>query len=133
MIIGLFLRHYKIYNNVNFIPVANQFESTLSLFVRNNGVGKSSILEALNTFFNNGYWNRTKNEKQDQTFLCPCILIKKDEFNSFSAHDENDLIVLELISNYLFDSEESNHNSKDVNEFIKIKNNFKHLKNDYIY
>lgn len=131
MIIGLFLRHYKIYNNVNFIPVANQFESTLSLFVGNNGVGKSSILEALNTFFNNGYWNRTKNEKQDQTFLCPCILIKKDEFNSFSAHDENDLIVLELISNYLFDSEESNHNSKDVNEFIKIKNNFKHLKNDY--
>lgn len=83
MIIGLFLRHYKIYNNVNFIPVAHSTDSGLSLFVGNNGVGKSSILEALNTFFNNGYWNKSKKEKNDQTFLCPCVLINKDEFNFF--------------------------------------------------
>ncbi|WP_353144180.1 AAA family ATPase [Acinetobacter pragensis] len=129
MIIGLFLRHYKIYNNVNFIPVAHSTDSGLSLFVGNNGVGKSSILEALNTFFNNGYWNKSKKEKNDQTFLCPCVLINKDEFNFFCKNNEVDKNVLEEISNYLFTYEDKNQS--ELKEFFKLRKNFELKKSDF--
>ncbi|WP_299115905.1 AAA family ATPase [uncultured Winogradskyella sp.] len=52
MIAGLFLRNYKIYNGINFIPFINKLTDKLNLFIGNNGAGKSSILEGLDTFFN---------------------------------------------------------------------------------
>ncbi|WP_419722663.1 AAA family ATPase [Sphingobacterium multivorum] len=59
MIIGLSLRHFKSYNNVNYIPITIHRQNKMSMFVGNNGVGKSSILEAFDTFFNGAYWNKT--------------------------------------------------------------------------
>lgn len=120
MIIGLFLRHYKIYNNINNIPISNNLQNKLSLFIGNNGVGKSSILEALNTFFNNGYWNRTKGEKQDQTFICPIFLINKEKFNNFFNLSNEDISVLEIISKYMYSLEVSSIN-KESKEFVNTR------------
>ena len=57
MIFSLFLRNYKTYRGWNFIPVSNG--EHFSAFVGENGVGKSSILEALDVYFNshNSDWN----------------------------------------------------------------------------
>ena len=82
MILGLFFRNYKSYSNLNFVPITNSPNNPFSMFVGINGVGKSSILEALNAFFNDGYWNRTKGGKQDDTFIAPLFLIEKSSFNS---------------------------------------------------
>lgn len=51
MVVGLFLKNYKIYNNINFIPVSNG--ETFCAYIGQNGAGKSSVLEAFDTFFNN--------------------------------------------------------------------------------
>lgn len=128
MIIGLTLRHYKCYNNLNYIPITNKNSNSLSLFVGNNGVGKSSILEALNTFFNNGYWNRTKGEKQDQTFICPIFSIKKSGYNKFFNCSHEDKGVLELISNFMFNIDENN---KEFKEFVKTRNKLNISCDDY--
>ena len=122
MIIGLFLRHYKIYNNLNFIPITNYKDNKLSLFVGSNGVGKSSILEALNTFFNNGYWNRTKNEKKNQAFICPIFIINKEKINRDISLNDNDRKALEIITEFIINIEESGAN-KEVKDFLKLRDN----------
>lgn len=55
MLVGLFLRHYKVYKNINFIPITTGVG--LTAFLGQNGVGKSSILDALDKFFNGGDWS----------------------------------------------------------------------------
>ncbi len=80
MIIGVFLRYIKTYQGINYIPLTNG-DSFCGL-VGNNGVGKSSILESLDCFFNNRSWNyniTTKKSGLDSTnpYIVPVFLIKK--------------------------------------------------------
>ena len=42
MIAAILIRNYKNYANLNFIPVANDIENMFSMFIGNNGVGKSA-------------------------------------------------------------------------------------------
>lgn len=120
MIIGLSVRHFKSYNNVNYIPITIHRQNRMSMFVGNNGVGKSSILEAFDTFFNGGYWNRTKNEKQDQTFICPLFLVKKPAFEKLFNLNQDDKDVLECITEFLFQLDENSN--KEFREFVRIRN-----------
>ncbi|WP_417655711.1 hypothetical protein, partial [Pseudoalteromonas atlantica] len=50
MIIGAFLRYYKTYQGINYIPITD--EDKFCGLVGDNGIGKSSVLESLDTFFN---------------------------------------------------------------------------------
>lgn len=52
MISGILLRHYKNYGNLKFIPICDSTEYMYSVYVGNNGVGKSAILEALDVVLN---------------------------------------------------------------------------------
>ena len=53
MIIGVILRNFKTYKNINYIPLSNG--ESFSGFIGANGIGKSSILEALDCFLIIGY------------------------------------------------------------------------------
>ena len=75
MIIGLQVRHYKAYKNINFIPIG--FEHKFIAYSGENGAGKSSILEAIDTFLNNKNWLLTKKEKSSDSYICPLFLIPK--------------------------------------------------------
>ncbi len=55
MIIGVFVKYFKIYQASNYIPLTQK--ENLCGLVGENGVGKSSILEALDCFFNGRQWN----------------------------------------------------------------------------
>jgi ABC-type Mn2+/Zn2+ transport system ATPase subunit len=50
MLIGIFLRHIKAYKNINFIPVGSKYNFVS--YLGENGVGKSSILQTMDSFFN---------------------------------------------------------------------------------
>lgn len=81
MIVGVFLRNYKCYSNINFIPLGKPSEK-ISLFIGTNGIGKSSILESLNCILNSidsKTWETTLGQKKDRTYICPVFLIKKSE------------------------------------------------------
>ena len=49
MIIGLFLRSIKTYRQMYFIPVAFNNQNKMINYIGDNGVGKSSILEGLDS------------------------------------------------------------------------------------
>ncbi|MGG0825154.1 AAA family ATPase [Paenibacillus turicensis] len=116
MIVGLLCRHYKIYQGLNFIPICDDYENPFTLFIGNNAVGKSSVLESLNTFFNNSNWNRTKNTKAEEAFVAPVFLVKKDEI--FQNIKEDYYRILVKLSDYFWEvTDEANANLKNSEEF----------------
>lgn len=80
MIIGLLIRNFKTYQAINYIKLSNG--KHFSALVGENGAGKSSVLEALNSFFNGVDWNfhhsLSKGFSEREPFICPIFLIKKD-------------------------------------------------------
>ncbi len=54
MIAGVIFRNFKIYKGLVFIPLSNG--TSFNGFIGANGVGKSSVLEALDCFFNGKTW-----------------------------------------------------------------------------
>jgi ABC-type Mn2+/Zn2+ transport system ATPase subunit len=102
MVAGILLRHFKTYGNLHFIPVLDTPDNRFSLYIGQNGVGKSSILEALNSFFNNGKWNKFKGGKRDECFVAPILLIEKSKANPMLT---SALIAqFDFISNYFWNS-----------------------------
>ncbi|PZP24171.1 AAA family ATPase [Pseudomonas kuykendallii] len=84
MIVGLLLRNFKTYQAINYIKLSNG--KLFSALVGENGAGKSSVLEALNSFFNGADWNYhhslTKGFTEREPFICPIFLIKKSTLPS---------------------------------------------------
>ncbi|WP_431481922.1 AAA family ATPase [Pseudomonas thivervalensis] len=95
MIVGLFIRNYKIYQNINYIPLSKG--KLFSAIVGENGAGKSSILEALNSYFNNSEWNCnhiivTSGFDTREPFICPVFLFEKSRLPSaFKYQNELDV------------------------------------------
>lgn len=84
MIIGMLLRYYKTYQGINYVPLTD--EDQFCGLVGDNGVGKSSILESLDTFFNGKPWNfntATKKSGMSSTKpeLIPVFLLEKKLFS----------------------------------------------------
>jgi predicted ATP-dependent endonuclease of OLD family len=111
LVAGLFLRHYGVYKNINYIPLSDG-ENFTSL-IGENGVGKSSILDALDKFFNHKDskdWVINKQAQleggistSDKTpFFSPLFLISKSA--SAELLSEELTTTLEIISNYFWAS-----------------------------
>jgi ABC-type cobalamin/Fe3+-siderophores transport system ATPase subunit len=90
MIIGLFIRHYKCYHKLNFIPFVTPYKQPkLNLIIGNNGSGKSSILESLDFYFNKNQTNKfilSKDEKRIDAFVSPVFLFNKDVVDKIWAN-----------------------------------------------
>lgn len=82
MITGLLVRHYKNYSNMHFIPICDNTTRKYSIFVGNNGVGKSAVLEAIDVVLNDGFWNVSSGQKKSEAFICPIYLVEKDRVSS---------------------------------------------------
>ncbi len=93
MISGLLIRNYKTYQNINYIPISNG--SMFTAIVGENGSGKSSVLEALDSFFNGTDWNfnhsLTKGFPEREPYICPIFLFKKSEIE-FDYNEEEELL-----------------------------------------
>jgi predicted ATP-dependent endonuclease of OLD family len=79
MIAGIFLRNFKIYGGINFISFLESENDKLNLFIGNNGAGKSSILEALDTFFNDGDFIVHSGARPRDASISPVFLMKKNK------------------------------------------------------
>lgn len=95
MLVGCLIRGYKTYSNVNFIPLIKESRHKLSIFIGDNGAGKSSVLEAIDVCFNNRDWNYNIGSKKSESFICPVFLIKKSECKISNK-------ALSLISDYFW-------------------------------
>lgn len=106
MIVGLFLRHYKIYENLHFISFMNDSPANLNIFIGQNGSGKSSVLEALDCVFNNREWNVTVGQKKEEANICPVFLIKKSELKSING--------INAVSDFFWDFDFQSGFSNDI-------------------
>jgi predicted ATP-dependent endonuclease of OLD family len=82
MIAGIFLRNFKIYENFNFVPFTNGTNEKLNLLIGNNGAGKSSVLEALDTFFNERDFVVNSNARPINASIAPIFLIPREKLFS---------------------------------------------------
>lgn len=76
MILGAAVKNYKVYKNLQYIPIS--FGSSFSSFLGPNGIGKTSIFEIIDRFFNGGDWifnNESKNNSNESAFVTPLFLI----------------------------------------------------------
>jgi len=84
MIIGIFLRYYKTYQGINYIPITD--EDKFCGLVGNNGIGKSSILESFDTFFNAKSWNfnivtKKSGKSSTKPQIVPVFLLPRSFFD----------------------------------------------------
>lgn len=98
MILGIIIRNFKIYKNINFIPLSNG--TNFCGLIGQNGIGKSSILEALDCFFNNKNWNKNLDAGTQESYVTPIILIEKSFFRDC---DEEKIEFIEKYSSAVID------------------------------
>ena len=80
------MRHIKAYKGIKFVPIGEKYNFVS--YIGENGAGKSSILEALNSFFNNKNYLINKNALAagiytigNNPFILPIFLIDKSKVN----------------------------------------------------
>ena len=142
MIVGLFVRGIKVYQNINFIPflalgdehyiAKNKFIS----YIGANGSGKSSILEALDSFFNRKDDIEKKDYKINKNitsssygndrnpFVVPIFLIKKSKMQDANT------ALLEELSDYLWSVSSDvvkggNTAKKEYDKFFEMRDKLK--------
>lgn len=125
MIVGVILRHYKNYENMNFLPIIDNVKYKYTVYVGNNGVGKSGILESLDVVFNGREWNVTSGVKKSEAYICPIFLIQKDTI-------ENHRDEYQYLGNYFWNVDESiNSNTRNTPALLSFFENRNLLKSKY--
>jgi energy-coupling factor transporter ATP-binding protein EcfA2 len=125
MIVGLFIRNFKTYQNINYIPLSKG--KLFSAIVGENGAGKSSILEALNSFFNGSDWNYNhivgNGFDTREPFICPVFLFEKGRVPSSFKHD----LALEAASEQVWGAKSQNFNSANKKIAVQFCEHRDHL------
>lgn len=102
MIISVQLKHYKVYKNINYIPISDG--NNFNAYIGQNGIGKTSILCALDKFFNYESflsWNINVSALSDglgennKPFIVLNFIIKKSEISG-----KNNLEVATKLDEY---------------------------------
>lgn len=126
MIISIFIKNFKIYKGINFVPISEG--ENFSSLIGENGVGKSSVLEALDFSLNgkNGNeWpvnNEAKNDGglkgTNAPYLTPVFLIKKSSLKQDKRDEIEFFEKAEKLSNYLWHTKQKTK-AKGLSEFYE--------------
>lgn len=118
MILGTFLRYIKTYSGIKYIPLTNGH--SYCGIVGENGIGKSSVLEALDCLFNDNLPNfniatRKSGLPTTRPHIVPIYLIKNDLIS-----DSNNKIAKDL-SDYVWSCDETDILSQNRAHFKIFK------------
>ena len=109
MIVSIFIRHFKIYKGINYVPLSEGM--SFSSIIGENGAGKSSILEALDYCFNKrgaSDWpinNEAKSEGisgDNSPYIVPVFLIHKNKLRKNLKSEQDFFLKAEQLSNFLW-------------------------------
>ena len=97
MIIGVTLRNFKIYKSISYIPISNG--NSFCGLIGKNGIGKSSILEALDYFFNSNNnkdfkKNNTGSPRPEDCYVVPVFCISKSVIQKDFTKFQDEIIAL---------------------------------------
>lgn len=104
MLLGIGLKNYKVYKTLQYIPIS--LGSSFSAFLGPNGIGKTSIFEVLDRFFNGGEWissNESKKAADDSAYVSPLFFIPVNDI-SLTKKEKR---VATLLSAYFWDYSDS--------------------------
>lgn len=91
MIIGVILNNFKCFKGLHYIPLTNACGTNFCGLIGLNGVGKSTVLEALDCVFNGKDMIRTEGIKQEyNTYIIPICAVDESELQYI-----NDLVSLQ--------------------------------------
>lgn len=112
MVVSLYLRNFKIYQGINFIPLSTG--SYFSSVIGENGVGKSSVLEALDFVLNkkdHRDWPINNEAKSigaltgtNIPFISTFFLIKKDDLRKSTDEEKKFYKISERLSDYFWET-----------------------------
>lgn len=130
MIVGMLLKNYKTYYGLKYIPVSSG--SKFTSYIGDNGVGKSSVLEVLDSYFNNKEWNINNESKQrartgsNIPHITLVFLIEKNKL----IKDKNNEEIVEKLNTFLWNLDEKDFpKSKEAQKLIldikSINENYK--------
>ncbi len=99
MLLGIGIKNYKVYKNLQYVPIS--LGSSFSAFLGPNGIGKTSIFEALDRFFNGGDWiaNNESKAAADDAYVSPLFFIPINEI-SLTKKEKR---LAGLLSTYFWD------------------------------
>ena len=88
MIIGIVLRNFKTYKGLNYISLSNG--DNFCGLIGYNGIGKSSILEALDCVFNGKEWCRNIDaNKSESSYVMPIFALEPNIFDEVDDSIKN--------------------------------------------
>lgn len=130
MIIGILLRNIKTYQGINYIPLTD--EDRFCGLVGNNGIGKSTILESLDCFFNGKQWNYnvvTKRSGKNATKpqIVPIFAIKRSDLSEDILEKAE---ILNRVSRSISEEDVSPSVRNHVRSFVEHRSKLLE-KNDY--
>lgn len=114
MIIGTIVRNIKTYSGINYVPFT--FGQNFCGLVGNNGIGKSSILEALDCYFNSRPWNHNIIVKKSGLTTTRPHIVPIFMFNVDSVALDN-FQTAKKLSDYIWDLEEVDILSQNREQF----------------
>lgn len=126
MIFSVILRYYKSYTGNSYIPISNS--ESFSALIGENGVGKTTVLEAMDSFFNGREWPlnhsvRDKGIKRREPGVCVVFLIEKDKLKVGYPFEE-----MNAVSELLWECSSSdfgNNKSPAIQSFIQHRDSVK--------
>lgn len=126
MLVGLFLKHIKAYKGINYIPIGEKYK--FISYIGENGVGKSSILESIDSFFNlkpylvnKSALNDGITTKGNEPFIAPIFLIEKSKVSKNKKE-------FEKISNIFWEINKKDLSSAvqgSMKEFFELRESIK--------
>lgn len=122
MLVGVFLRHFKIYKGARYIPFGINDVENFNLFIGQNGAGKSSILESLDSFFNNREFIYNTHQNKNDAFVAPVFLIEKSELKKF---DKDVQQIIPIISEFFMELDGNSGNYKIYSNFFEHRDYLK--------
>lgn len=131
MILAAILRNYKCFKGINIIPFSDGNLDSLNIIIGNNGVGKSAVLEGINTLFHESPWivnNEIRGKKEDVSVGAVMLIEKNRMANGF---DSKELVILEEISNFFWSVEESTATLKQYSVFFDLRSKVIGNKDDF--
>ena len=124
MLVGLYLRHIKTYKNIHYIPIGNH---NFVNYLGKNGSGKSTIIEALDIFFNaNQEYSINKSvvsysKNSNFPFFVPIFLIDKTKIPNKTKEN------FSLLSDLFWNTEEkeitsiNRRSGSEAKEFFRLR------------
>lgn len=132
MILAAILRNFKCYKTINLIPFCSDDVQNMNIIIGDNGVGKSAILEGLDTLFNDADWivNKDVRGKNEECSVGAVMLIRKSFVGS--CLDSREKEIIEEISEFFWTVEETNqYIRRGYSDFINIRNLVSSYHGDY--